>query len=164
MGIFKFLGGLFNKEVRAERKRERDYRRSQRRQERMERREEKRRQKEKERRAAEERRAKEEQAQKEEERYKKSEKTFNDRWGFNASMYDNFIQFMNAIPPEVREAFGSEQLVEIFRAGSNINMSPEDLAGLVMESWTSAEDMTAEELVNDLYERMERWVSENTYD
>jgi hypothetical protein len=164
MGIFKFFGGLFNKEARAERKRDRDYRRSQKRQERMERREEKRRQKEKERRAAEERRAKEEQAQKEEERYKQSEKTFNDRWGFNASMYDNFIQFMNAIPPEVREAFGSEQLVEIFRAGSNINMSPEDLAGLVMESWTSAEDMTAEELVNDLYERMERWESDNTYD
>ena len=157
MGILKFFGGLFNKEERARRKRERDYRRSQRRQERMERREEKRRQKEKEKRASEEQRAKEEKAQKEEERYKQREKTFDKRWGFTPDMHSGFIQFINSIPPEVREAFGSEQLVEVYRSGNNINMSPEDLANLVMNTWNNSEAMTAEELIDELYTNMEQY-------
>ena len=157
MGLFKLIGGFFNKEARAQRQRERDYRRSQRRQERMERREEKRRQKEREQRAAQERREKEEKAQREEERYKQSEKTFDKRWGFTPDMHSGFIQFINSIPPEVREAFGSEQLVEVYRSGNNINMSPEKLADLVMNTWNNSEAMTAEELIDDLYTNMEQY-------
>lgn len=138
-----------------ERRQQRQYERSQRRQDRMDRAEEKRRESEKAKRAAEDRAKKEADARKQQQRYKESEKKFNKRWGFTPEMHDNFLQFINSIPPDVREAFGSEQLVEIYRSGHNLDIKPEDLSSLVLSTWNNSEAITADELVDEVYTNMQ---------
>lgn len=142
------------RERRAERKRERDYLRSQKRMEKLERKEREREQRERAQRAKEEQRQKQQQRREKERQHKKGEKTFRNRWGFPKGEYDNFINFISNIPQDIVEAFGSEQLVEVFRAGENIGMNPKDLADVVMETYTENESMYAEDLLDEVYDRI----------
>lgn len=142
------------RERRAERKREREYLRSQKRIEKLERKEQKREQREKAQRAKEEQQQKQQQRRKKERQHKKGEKTFRNRWGFPKGVYDNFINFISNIPQDIVEAFGSEQLVEVYRTGQNISMNSKDLADIVIEAYTENESMYAEDLLDEVYGRI----------
>lgn len=109
---------------------------------------------EKQQRKEEEKQQKEEDFRKKQEAYNKGRDTFRERWDFSNDDYDNFIQFIASIPDEMKEAFGSENLVEIFRTGRDLGLTPEELKGVVSDTYASAGG-TQEDLINDIYFSME---------
>lgn len=120
---------------------------------------------EKQQRKEQERRQKEADFKKKVEAYNKGKKTFEARWGFSDREYDNFIQFVSSIPDEMKEAFGSENLVEVFRTGKDLGLSPEDLKNVVTQTYNTAGG-TQEDLINDIYfmmEQMSNQMSEGAY-
>lgn len=152
------------RERRAERKREREYKRSQKRMEKLERKEQKREQRERAQRAKEEQQQKQQQRREKERQHKKGEKTFRNRWGFSKGEYDGFIRFMDALPMDIKETFGSEQLVEIYRSGTNLGFDPESLANIVRETVTESDASYAEDLVNAVYEKMTEYYERSQED
>ena len=137
------------KERRQERKREREYERSKRRQEKMDR--ERREREEKERRKREEEQQKREAEEKARERDAKARKTFQDRWGFNDQQYDDFTKFIASTPDDLKEAFGSETLVEAFRTANEYGISGQDLNDILQQTYAMSEGGTQEDIVNDLF-------------
>lgn len=109
---------------------------------------------EKQQRKEEERKKKEADQRKKEEAYKKSAETFKERWGFSSQAYDDFIQFVSSVPDEMKEVFGSENLVEIFRTGNSLGLDPNELKDIVSQTYSEAGG-TQEDLINDIYFNME---------
>lgn len=157
MGFFQWLkniftggrpagGGFFERarQRRFERKAERQAKRSQKIMDKLE----------KQQRKEDEKRQKEADFKKKVEAYNKGRETFGQRWGFKDQEYDNFIQFVASIPDEMKEAFGSENLVEVFRTGRDLGLTPEELKGVVSDTYASAGG-TQEDLINDIYFSME---------
>ena len=140
-------GGFW--ERRRERKREREFERSQRRQEKMDR--ERAEQEEKARKKREEEQAKREAEQKERERDQKARDTFKSRWGMDDSEYEAFVQFIASTPPEIKEAFGSDTLVEAFRTANSYGISGSELNYILQQTYAMAEAGTQEDIVNDLF-------------
>lgn len=137
------------KERRQERKQEREYVRSQRRQEKMDR--ERREREEKERRKREEEQQKKEAEEKARQRDQKARETFKDRWGFNDQEYADFIKFIASIPDDLKEAFGSETLVEAFRTANEYGISGQELNYILQQTYAMSDGGTQEDIVNDLF-------------
>lgn len=170
MGFFERLRNLFTggaaevprpgfrervRQRREERRRERDWKRSQKRQEKME----------KEDRKREEAEQKRKDEQKKREAHEKGRETFKDRWGFNDEEYDGFIQFVSSVPDELKEVFGSENLVEVFRTGKSMGLSPDDMKQVLQQTYSESGG-TQEDLINDLYVNLQGYaqnVKEGAY-
>ena len=151
------VGGFISK-ARArweEMKRERAFKRSQKRQAKME----------KAQRKAEEAAKKRADEQKKRDAHEKAAETFMDRWGFNRSEYERFIQFMESVPDDLKEAFSSGSLVEAFRKGRSLGLSPDDMKVVLNQTYSDTEG-TQEDLVNDLYMNMSayaEYIKERSY-
>lgn len=162
MGFFSKLKGLFSRsqapsgerkgffERRREKKRQREYERSQKRQEKMDK--ERQAQEAKEKRKREEEQKKREAEQKERERDQKARNKFKERWGMNDQEYDNFTQFISAVPGELKEVFGSETLLEAFRTANSYNISGSDLNMILKQTYNNAAPGSdVEDVINDLF-------------
>ena len=167
MGLFSKLGRIFGigkgnatpsgggfwqrrREAREERRRERAAKRSERRMDKME----------KQRRKEEEARQKREDERKKREAHEAARNTFKDRWGFSDQEYDGFIQFVSSIPDELKEVFGSENLVEAFRTGKSLGLNPSDMKAVLDQTYAGSEAGTQEDIINDLYYNMEMFAQE----
>lgn len=154
-----FFGRM--REAREERKRQREYEKSQRRMAKMEKQRKKEEDKLKEQRRQEEAAAKEEAQRMEAERDRKARETFKDRWGFNNAQYEGFMKFVNAIPREYIEQLGSDTLVEFFRTGQTYNLSPEQMTSIVKQTMATTEGIYAEDIINDLYANLEAYSADS---
>lgn len=175
MGFFSKLKGLFSgrgaaassgsgeskgffervRERREEKRIAREWKRSQERMEKME--QESLKQKSK--RKAEERREKREAEQRSRESHERGRETFKDNWGFSDKEYDAFIQFIDGASDELKEVFGSNNLVEAFRTGRSLGLSPEDMKKVLDQTYNMTEGGTQEDIVNDLYINMEAYAA-----
>ena len=167
MGFFSKLKGLFSgrgatapsgsgerkgffeqlKERRKEHKIAREWKRSQKRMEKME----KESQKQKEQRKEEEQEQKKEDQRRKEEAHEKARKSFKENWGFSDKEYDAFIQFISGIGDELKEIFGSDNLVEIFRTGISYQLSAPELKHILYQSYIHSEGGTQEDLIDFVY-------------
>lgn len=147
--------GFFERrrEAREEKRIRKEWERSQRRQEKMEREAEKQKQK----RRSEERQQKREAEQRAREAHEKARDTFLNNWGFTPSEYEGFIQFVDGLGSDLKEAFGSENLVEAFRTGRSLGLNPSDMKAVLEQTYNMGNGGTQEDFVNDLYANM------NTY-
>lgn len=116
---------------------------------------------EKQQRKEEEKRKKAEDFRKKEEAYNKGRDTFRERWGFSNRDYDNFVQFIASVPDEMKEAFGSENLVEVFRTGKNLGLDPTELKDVITNTYSVAGG-TQEDLINEIYFNMEELASQKS--
>lgn len=175
MGFFSKLKGLFLgrgaaapsgsgerkgffervRERREEKRIAREWERSQKRMEKME--QESLKQKAK--RKAEERREKKAAEQKSREYHERGRETFKDNWGFNDREYDEFIQFVDGASEEIKEVFGSNNLVEAFRTGRSLGLSPENMKHVLDQTYNMTEGGTQEDIINDLYVNMEAYAA-----
>ena len=175
MGFFNKLKGLFSgrgaaapsgsgerkgfferaRERREERRIAREWERSQKRMEKME----KESLKEKAKRKAEERQQKREAEQRSREAHERGRETFKDNWGFSDSEYDAFIQFIDGASDELKEVFGSSNLVEAFRTGRSLGLSPDDMKSVLDQTYNMTEGGTQEDIINDLYVNMEAYAA-----
>ena len=156
--------GFFDRlrERAADRKRAREWKRSQDRMEKME----KENLREKMKRKAEEREQKRAAEEKSREYHERGRETFQDRWNFSDKEYDDFIHFIDGTGEDLKEAFGSNNLVEAFRTGRNLGLSPEDMQYVLKQTYDMTEGGTQEDIINDLYSNMEAYagsVSEGSY-
>lgn len=175
MGFFSKLKGLFSgrgaaapsgsgerkgffervRERREEKRIAREWKKSQERMEKME--QESLKQKAK--RKAEERREKKASEQKSREYHERGRETFKDNWGFNDKEYDDFIQFIDSASDEIKEVFGSNNLVEAFRTGKSLGLSPEDMTAVLDQTYAMTDGGTQEDIINDLYTNMEAYAA-----
>lgn len=149
--------GFFERvrERREEKRIAREWKRSQERMEKME----KESLKEKARRKAEEREKKRADQERREAAHEKSRGTFKDNWGFNDQEYDDFIQFIDGASDELKEVFGSNNLVEAFRTGRSLGLSPDDMKAVLDQTYNMTEGGTQEDVINDLYINMEAYAT-----
>ena len=167
MGFFSKLRGIFSgrkaaassgsgerkgffervRERREEKRIAREWERSQKRMEKME--QESLKQKAK--RKAEERLEKKAAEQKSREYHERGRETFKDNWGFNDKEYDDFIQFIDGASDEIKEVFGSNNLVEAFRTGRTLGLTPDDMKAVLKQTYNDIDGGTQEDIVDSLY-------------
>lgn len=157
-------GGFWErmKQSRQERKQAREWKRSQERMEKMEQES----LKEKARRKAEEKEKKKADQKRREAAHEKGRDTFKENWGFSDREYDDFIQFIDGASDEIKEVFGSNNLVEAFRTGRSLGLSPNDLKNVLDQTYNMTEGGTQEDIINDLYMNMSAYaesVREGSY-
>ena len=142
-------GGFWERlrQGRQERKQAREWKKSQERMEKME--QENLKQKAK--RKAEERREKKAAEQKSREYHERGRETFKDNWGFNDKEYDDFIQFIDSASDELKEVFGSNNLVEAFRTGRTLGLTPDDMKAVLMQTYNDTDSGTQEDIIDSLY-------------
>lgn len=157
-------GGFWErmKQARQKRKQTREWKRSQERMEKMEQES----LKEKARRKAEEKEKKKADQKRREAAHEKGRDTFKDNWGFSDREYDDFIQFIDGASDEIKEVFGSNNLVEAFRTGRSLGLSPNDLKNVLDQTYNMTDGGTQEDIINDLYMNMSAYaesVREGSY-
>lgn len=155
--------GFFSKERRAERKQaraekkiQRDYERSQKKQEKMD----------KKIREQEEQQQKYKDEQKKREQQEHARSTFKKRYGFNDREYEGFIQFIGSVGEDMKDVYGSMNLVEAFRTGKSLGLDPKDMVQVVKATYSDTFSATQEDLIDDLYRNMEGYaqnVKEGAY-
>lgn len=163
-GSGKPSGGFWQrrKEKREEKRREREWKKSQERMEKME----KESLKQKAQRKAEEQKQKRASERKSREYHERGRETFKDRYGFNDKEYDGFVQFVDGMGEDLKEVFGSNNLVEAFRTGRSLGLSPADIKSILDQTYNMTEGGTQEDIINDLYSNMEAYaenVREGSY-
>lgn len=167
MGFFSKLKGLFSgrgaaassgsgerkgffdrvRERREEKRIAREWKRSQERMEKME----KESLKEKAKRKAEEWQQKREAEQRSKEAHERGRETFKDNWGFSDTEYDAFIQFIDGASEELKEVFGSSNLVEAFRTGHTLGLTPDDMKAALIQTYNDTDGGTQEDIIDNLY-------------
>lgn len=166
-------GGWFQRrrEKREERKRQKEYEKSQRRQEKMDKeREEYERKKaeaDKARREAEERARKEADRKKREEEDLSTKEKFKQRWGFTDEEYYEFMPFIASFDEYMKEWVQSESLVEIFKTGKQYKLSGDEIKYIIDSTYNEMSGgFTAEDLIDEVYLNMKGYaqnVAEGAY-
>lgn len=98
--------------------------------------------------------------------HEQGRQSFQEHYGFNDRQYDDFIQFIDGTGEDLKEAFGSENLVEAFRTGREYGLSPEDMRAVLDQTYNMTEGGTQEDIINDLYANMAAYagnVKEGSY-
>lgn len=81
----------------------------------------------------------------------KAYEVFNGNWPMSRPEYDRFVQFIGSMDDAMIEKFGSDNLVEMFRAGQRKNLSPTEIFEKVNTAYNQG-GTYAEDYINNFYD------------
>lgn len=81
----------------------------------------------------------------------KAYKKFNSYWHMSRANYDKFVQFIGSMDDAMIEKFGSDNLVEMFRAGQRKKFTPTEIFEKVNAAYNQG-GKYAEDVINNFYD------------